>query len=64
MLTKWATAKNVGDWYQMVAENLVQLDLATWNAAYDVNAPLGSPSAELIIISKPDQVLSFDETRV
>ena len=62
----------VGDWYQMVADNLVALKLAHWNPAFDPNATLGGGSAtlgvgsatEMIIVDKPDRVLSFDETRV
>ena len=69
---KWATSRNVGDWYQLVADNLVALKLAHWNPAFDPNATLGGGSAtlgvgratEMIIIDKPDRVLSFDETRV
>ena len=48
----------------MVAETLLQLKLAMWNADFDTNAAVGTPSSELIIFTKPDRVLSFDETRV
>ena len=69
---KWSTSKNVGDWYQMVADHLVELKLAHWNPAFDPNAKLDAGCAtvgvgsatEMIIIDKPDRVLSFDETRV
>ena len=61
---KWSTARNIGEWYEMVAETLVQLKLAMWNADFDANAAAGTPSSELIILTKPDRVLSFDETRV
>jgi len=61
---RWSTAKNVGDWYQMLAESLVDLGLAEWNADYDRDAAVGTRASELIIITKPDRVISFDETRV
>ena len=56
----------------MVADYLVELKLAHWNPAFDPNAKLDAGCAtvgvgsatEMIIIDKPDRVLSFDETRV
>ena len=48
---KWATSKNVGEWYQMVAENLVNMNLAYWNPEFDSKAPVGSRAAEMIIIT-------------
>ena len=48
----------------MVAENLVNMNLAYWNPEFDSKAPVGSRAAEMIIISKPDRIISFDETRV
>jgi len=61
---KWSTSKNVGDWYQMVADNLVALNLAEWNAGFNPDAAPGSRASEMIFITKPDRLISFDETRV
>jgi len=61
---RWSTAKNVGEWYKMVAEILVGLNLAHWNADFDPCAPIGVRASEMIIITKPDRLISFDETRV
>lgn len=61
---KWATAKNIGEWYEMLADALVDNKVAVRNPKYDPNAPFGSPDSEPIYITAPDRIISFDETRI
>lgn len=61
---KWATAANIGQWYDMIADVLVDKGLAVKNPNYDVNAKPGSADCEPIHITKPDRILSFDESRI
>eukprot|EP00965_Chrysotila_dentata_P236350 6201266-Pleurochrysis_carterae.AAC.5 len=61
---RWATAKSIWTWYDMLAKTLVEAGVASWNPEFDSTAPLGSHKAELIIITEPKRVMSFDESRV
>lgn len=62
---KWATSKNIGEWYDMLAQVLVDLKVAVNNPSYNPDAPLGTPSgAEQVHITDPDRIISFDESRI
>ena len=61
---KWATSANVGEWYDMLSTALVDAGVAVSNPDYDPSAPRDSPKALQVHISKPDRIISFDESRV
>ncbi len=57
---KWCTAENMERHYKVVADTLVEAKLAVWNPDFDDS----KPHSRMIHITKPDKVLSFDETRL
>lgn len=61
---RWATAKNIGRWYEMLADALVEAGVAVRNPDYDPEAAAGTTAAEPVFITSPDRIVSFDETRV
>jgi len=60
---KWATASNIGPWYAMMAEALVEAGVAVRNPDFDADAPAGTTNAMPVFVTKPERILSFDETR-
>eukprot|EP00965_Chrysotila_dentata_P157510 5203468-Pleurochrysis_carterae.AAC.1 len=48
----------------MLAKTLVETGVACWNPDFDDAAPFGSKRAELVIITDPKRLMSFDESRV
>jgi hypothetical protein len=61
---RWCTASNVKEWYGMLAEALVELKVAIYNADFLDDADPSTRAGQPIIITKPDRLISFDETRV
>lgn len=61
---RWATAANVKEWYNMLADILIDTGIARKNPDFDPNADAKSRKAEPILIIDPDRMVSFDETRV
>ena len=53
----WTTPENVSQHYIVLAEQLVACGAAVWNEAFD-----GTRGSEMIFITHPDLILSFDET--
>lgn len=58
------TAKNVGDWYHMVVESLVEMRHADWQEEFVSDVPLCTRAFEMIIIVKPDRVALVDKPSV
>ena len=52
------TEKSISDYFKVVAETAVKSGLAVWNENYDSNVPF----SEAIHWTKPERVISFDET--
>jgi len=52
------TEKSISDYFKVVAETAVKSGLAVWNENYDSNVPF----SEAIHWTKPERVVSFDET--
>ena len=61
---RWCTAANVGAWYDMIAEALVELGVACKNPDFDKDADPNTHAGQPVFITKPSRILSFDETRV
>ena len=61
---RWCTAKNVGEWYGMLATALVELKIAVRNPDFDENSDPSTHAGQPIKILKPSRIVSFDETRV
>ena len=61
---KWCTAKNVLEWYTMLATAFVELNVAVKNPDFDSNANPQTHAGQPILITKPGRIISFDETRV
>ena len=61
---RWCTAANIRDWYTMLATALVDAGVAIVNPDYDASADPESRAGQPIIITHPDRIFSFDESRV
>ena len=57
---RWATAEHIQEWYDLVADALVDAGIAVRNPAYDS----ADPKSEAIFIVHPERLLSFDESRL
>ncbi|MAW75979.1 MAG: hypothetical protein CMJ95_01120 [Planctomycetes bacterium] len=56
--SRWCTAANFEKHYNIVAAKLVELGLAVANKDYDSEDPTSCP----IVITRPDRIMSMDET--
>ena len=54
----WTTSKNALQHYKVLADQLVACGAATWNHDFDYTEPY----SEMIHITHPDLIMSFDET--
>ena len=60
---KWCTSQKISEWYDMMADALVNSGIATRNPDYNPTAQSGS-ACEPIFIVDPDRWISYDETRL
>jgi hypothetical protein len=61
---RWATAMNILDWYKMLATALVCAGVAKWNPDFVEGNDPDSRAGQPIIITHPERIFSFDESRV
>ena len=57
---RWATADHIDEWYDMVADALVDAVVAARNPDHDPD----DPTSEAIFLTHPERLLSFDESRL